>query len=100
MHATSTRMHATRSAVVTGGAGFLGSHLCERLLAEGYSVVCVDNLLTGRRENVAHLADDPRFRFVEHDVTRPFELDGPIHCILHFASPASPIDYLDRKSVV
>ena len=95
MHATSTRMHATRTAVVTGGAGFLGSHLCERLLAEGYSVVCVDNLLTGRRENVAHLADDPRFRFVEHDVTRPFELDGPIHCILHFASPASPIDYLE-----
>jgi dTDP-glucose 4,6-dehydratase len=85
----------SNTAVVTGGAGFLGSHLCERLLAEGYSVVCVDNLVTGRRENIGHLLDDPRFRFVHHDVSRPFELDGPIHCVLHFASPASPIDYLD-----
>lgn len=83
------------TAVVTGGAGFLGSHLCERLLAEGYRVVCVDNLVTGRRQNVAHLAEDPRFRFVEHDVSRPFEIDEKVDCILHFASPASPIDYLE-----
>jgi dTDP-glucose 4,6-dehydratase len=84
-----------KTAVVTGGAGFLGSHLCERLLAGGHHVVCVDNLVTGRRENVAHLLDDSRFRFVHHDVSRPFELDGPIDCVLHFASPASPIDYLE-----
>jgi dTDP-glucose 4,6-dehydratase len=83
------------TAVVTGGAGFLGSHLCERLLAEGYRVVCVDNLVTGRRENVGHLGDDPRFRFLEHDVSRPFELAEQVDCVLHFASPASPIDYLE-----
>ena len=83
------------TAVVTGGAGFLGSHLCERLLAEGHRVVCVDNLVTGRGENVAHLRDDPRFRFVQHDVSKPFEIDEPVHRILHFASPASPIDYLE-----
>ena len=82
-------------ALVTGGAGFLGSHLCERLLAEGHRVVCVDNLVTGRRENLAHLADDPRFRFVEHDVSKPFEIDEKVDRVLHFASPASPIDYLE-----
>jgi dTDP-glucose 4,6-dehydratase len=83
------------TAVVTGGAGFLGSHLCERLLAEGYRVICVDNLLTGRRENVAALLDDPRFRFVRHDISRPLELDEKVDRILHFASPASPVDYLE-----
>jgi dTDP-glucose 4,6-dehydratase len=83
------------TAVVTGGAGFLGSHLCERLLAEGYRVVCVDNLLTGRRDNVAALLADPRFRFVMHDISRPLELDEPIDRVLHFASPASPVDYLE-----
>jgi dTDP-glucose 4,6-dehydratase len=82
-------------AVITGGAGFLGSHLCERLLAEGHEVVCVDNLLTGRMENIAHLADRGDFRFVRHDVSRPFEIDGPVDYVLHFASPASPIDYLE-----
>jgi dTDP-glucose 4,6-dehydratase len=83
------------TAVVTGGAGFLGSHLCERLLAEGYRVVCVDNLVTGRRANIAHLADDPRFSFREHDVSRPFEVEEKVDVVLHFASPASPIDYLE-----
>ena len=83
------------TAVVTGGAGFLGSHLCERLLAEGHRVVCVDNLVTGRRENIAHLEEDSRFRFLEHDVSRPFSLDEKVDRILHFASPASPIDYLE-----
>jgi dTDP-glucose 4,6-dehydratase len=82
-------------AVITGGAGFLGSHLCERLLAEGHEVVCVDNLVTGRMENIAHLADRGDFRFVRHDVSRPFEIDGPVDSVLHFASPASPIDYLE-----
>ncbi|HZF09650.1 MAG TPA: NAD-dependent epimerase/dehydratase family protein, partial [Thermoanaerobaculia bacterium] len=82
-------------ALITGGAGFLGSHLCERLLAEGHRVTCVDNLLTGSRENLAHLLPRPDFRFVEHDVTRPFEIEGEVDFVLHFASPASPIDYLE-----
>ena len=84
----------TRS-VVTGGAGFLGSHLCERLLGEGHRVVCVDNLITGNRKNVEHLVDDGGFEFIEHDITLPLHLDGPVDNVLHFASPASPIDYLE-----
>ena len=63
-------------ALVTGGAGFLGSHLCERLLAEGYLVVCVDNLSTGVKENIVHLEEDPGFEYVEHDVTLPLRIDG------------------------
>jgi dTDP-glucose 4,6-dehydratase len=81
--------------MVTGGAGFLGSHLCERLLGEGHNVVCVDNLITGNRANIEPLAASDRFRFVEHDVTVPLHLDEAIDNILHFASPASPIDYLE-----
>jgi dTDP-glucose 4,6-dehydratase len=80
--------------VITGGAGFVGSHLCERFLAEGHDVVCVDNLLTGHRRNVAHLLDDRRFSFVQHNVSQPIEVDGAVDNILHFASPASPADYL------
>ena len=79
--------------LVTGGAGFLGSHLCDALLAEGLSVVCADNLLTGRMENLAHLASEPRFEFVEQDVCLPFD-PGKIDYVFHFASPASPVDYL------
>jgi dTDP-glucose 4,6-dehydratase len=82
-------------AVITGGAGFLGSHLCERALAEGHQVVCVDNFLTGRRENIEHLLGRDDFALVEHDVSKPFEIEGPVDFILHFASPASPIDYLE-----
>ena len=81
--------------VITGGAGFLGSHLCERALAEGHEVVCVDNLLTGRRENVKPLLEREDFQFLEHDVSKPFEIEGPVDFILNFASPASPIDYLE-----
>jgi dTDP-glucose 4,6-dehydratase len=81
--------------LITGGAGFLGSHLCERALGEGHRVVCVDNLLTGRRRNIAHLLEDERFLFLEHDISKPLFLDEPIDNILHFASPASPIDYLE-----
>jgi dTDP-glucose 4,6-dehydratase len=84
-----------RTALVTGGAGFLGSHLCERLLAEGYRVVAVDNFLTGRRANIAHLEDRSDFRLIVHDITRPLQVDEPLAAILHFASPASPIDYLE-----
>jgi dTDP-glucose 4,6-dehydratase len=80
--------------VITGGAGFLGSHLCERFLAEGSRVTAVDNLLTGSRDNVAHLVGDDRFRLLEHDVTSHLDLDGAVDAILHFASPASPVDYL------
>jgi dTDP-glucose 4,6-dehydratase len=80
--------------LVTGGAGFLGSHLCDRLLAEGHDVIAMDNLLTGNLRNIAHLSGEPRFRFVKHDVTQFIAIDGPLDAVLHFASPASPIDYL------
>jgi dTDP-glucose 4,6-dehydratase len=80
---------------VTGAAGFLGSHLCDRLLTEGHEVLGLDNLSTGNPRNLAHLADEKRFRFIRHDVTRFVFLDGPIDAVLHFASPASPIDYLE-----
>jgi dTDP-glucose 4,6-dehydratase len=78
--------------LVTGGAGFLGSHLCDALLGEGQSVVCVDNLLTGRESNIAHLANEPRFEFVKQDVSQPFNV-GRVDYIFDFASPASPEDY-------
>jgi dTDP-glucose 4,6-dehydratase len=80
-------------AIVTGGAGFLGSHLCERLLGDGYEVVCIDNFLTGRPDNVEHLLADPRFRLVKRDVNDFIYVSGPVDVVLHFASPASPIDY-------
>ncbi|HZN95777.1 MAG TPA: UDP-glucuronic acid decarboxylase family protein [Myxococcales bacterium] len=80
-------------AVVLGGAGFVGSHLCERLLADGAEVISVDSYVTGRLDNVAHLAGNARFRAVQHDITRPLEVDGPVHYVLNLASPASPIDY-------
>src|SRR3954466_6023489 len=80
--------------VITGGAGFVGSHLCERFLAEGDEVYCVDNLLTGNLRNIAHLRDNPRFRFIEHNISEPLQVDGPGDNVLHFASPASPADYL------
>jgi dTDP-glucose 4,6-dehydratase len=79
-------------ALVTGGAGFLGSHLCDALLGEGYSVVVADNLLTGRRSNLAHLSNEPRFEFLETDISVPFDC-GPVNYVFHFACPASPVDY-------
>ena len=81
--------------VVTGGAGFLGSHLCDRLLAEGKQVICVDNFLTGRPQNIAHLEGRDDFSFIEHDVTKALHLDEKVDAVLHLASPASPIDYLE-----
>jgi len=93
--------------LITGGAGFLGSHLCDRLIGEGHQVICVDNLLTGSKENIAHLLDNENFTFIEHDVSKPLDLESliaktqaprpkPQHLnnILHFACPASPKDYL------
>ena len=80
--------------LITGGAGFLGSHLCDRFIAEGHEVVCVDNFVTGNPDNVAHLMGHERFRLIEHDVTNFIYVEGPLDYVLHFASPASPIDYL------
>ena len=82
------------TAVVTGGAGFLGSHLCDKLLAEGCKVICIDNLLTGNVDNIAHLFSNEDFKFIKHDVTNYIYVPGRVDYILHFASPASPIDYL------
>lgn len=79
--------------LITGGAGFIGSHLCEYLLQENHQVLCVDNLLTGRRKNLNDFYDDDSFRFVEHDVTEPFYYDEPVDWVFHMASPASPVDY-------
>jgi len=80
--------------LITGGAGFIGSHLCERFLAEGYEVFCIDNLITGSRNNIAHLFEQDQFHFIKQDVTEYMHLKGNLNYILHFASPASPIDYL------
>jgi dTDP-glucose 4,6-dehydratase len=81
--------------LITGAAGFLGSHLTDRFLAEGHSVVGVDNLITGSLDNLAHLEHESRFEFVEHDVTNYIEVRGELDGVLHFASPASPVDYLE-----
>ncbi len=81
--------------LVTGGAGFLGSHLCDKLLAEGHEVLAMDNLITGDTDNIAHLAGHERFTYVKHDVTNFIYVQGPVDAVLHFASPASPVDYLE-----
>jgi dTDP-glucose 4,6-dehydratase len=81
--------------LITGAAGFLGSHLVDRFLAEGHDVLGMDNLITGNLENIAHLSNEPRFDFVEHDVTRYIDVEGDLDGVLHFASPASPVDYLE-----
>ena len=81
-------------AVITGGAGFLGSHLCDKFIERGWEVVCLDNLCTGAEANIQHLMANSRFRFVRHDVTRYIDVPGPVDAVMHFASPASPDDYL------
>lgn len=80
--------------LITGGAGFVGSHLCERFLREGHEVICVDNVITGSLVNVEHLRGNDHFIFIRHDISHPLEIDGPLDNILHFASPASPVDYM------
>jgi dTDP-glucose 4,6-dehydratase len=82
-----------RRVLVTGGAGFLGSHLSDRLLSEGFSVLVMDNLITGTTDNIAHLIGNPDFLFVHHDVSNYTYVEGPLYAVLHFASPASPRDY-------
>ncbi len=81
--------------LVTGGSGFLGSHLCDRLVKEGHEVMCIDNLCTGSVNNIAHLMGNPRFRFIKHDVTDYIFVKEPLDNVVHFASPASPVDYLE-----
>jgi dTDP-glucose 4,6-dehydratase len=81
-------------AVITGGAGFLGSHLCDYLIERGWDVLSIDNLVTGNEGNVGHLTKHRQFRMVRHDVSQYIEVAGPVDCVLHFASPASPVDYL------
>lgn len=79
--------------LITGGAGFIGSHLCENCLARGHEVICVDNYLTGNTQNIERFLNDPAFSLVQHDVTQFIDVDGPVDAVLHFASPASPVDY-------
>jgi dTDP-glucose 4,6-dehydratase len=81
--------------LITGGAGFIGSHLCDRFVSEGHEVLCLDNLITGTTDNISHLAGNPRFTFIQHDVTNYIFVSGRVDAILHFASPASPADYLN-----
>jgi dTDP-glucose 4,6-dehydratase len=81
--------------LITGGAGFIGSHLCDRFISEGHEVLCLDNLITGTTDNISHLAGNPRFLFIKHDVTNYIFVEGKVDAILHFASPASPVDYLN-----
>lgn len=85
----------SKTAVVTGGAGFLGSHLSDHLIAQGFNVICLDNLVTGNVANIEHLAGNPQYKFIKQDVTEYIYLPGKIDYVFHFASPASPIDYLE-----
>jgi len=80
--------------LITGGAGFIGSHLCDFLIKEGHNIICMDNLITGNRKNIQHLSENPNFEFVEYDITKQIEIKGKIDYVLHLASLASPVDYL------
>ncbi len=83
-----------KTVLITGGAGFLGSHLCDRFINEGFKVICLDNFITGNIDNIAHLHKNKNFSLIEHDISKRIDIDEPIHYVMHFASPASPIDYL------
>lgn len=88
-------MRRKKSVVITGGAGFLGSHLCDRFIKEGLKVFCVDNLITGNLKNIEHLSKNAEFEFIKHDVSKEIRIEGAVDYVLHFASPASPVDYLN-----
>jgi len=87
-------MNKAKITLITGGAGFLGSHLCDRFLKEGYKVIAMDNLITGNLANISHLKNNPNFKFIKHNVSEYIDIKDDVGLILHFASPASPIDYL------
>lgn len=87
--------HRKKIVVITGGAGFLGSHLCDRFIQDGMQVICVDNFITGHLDNIRHLRKERNFEFIKHDVSRELRIAGAIDYVLHFASPASPVDYLN-----
>ncbi|MCL4505740.1 MAG: SDR family NAD(P)-dependent oxidoreductase, partial [Chloroflexi bacterium] len=82
--------------LVTGGAGFIGSHVCERLIAEGHAVIAMDNFITGSPTNIAHLQSNPKFEFIKTDISEQCQVDGPLDAVMNLASPASPIGYLDN----
>jgi len=84
-----------KTVLITGGAGFLGSHMCDKLIAQGYKVICLDNFITGKKANVAHLLKDKNFDLIRQDVSRPFKVAGKLDYVMHAASPASPVDYLN-----
>ncbi len=84
-----------KTVLITGGAGFIGSHLCDLFLNKGYRVICVDNFITGQKENIAHHKKDKKFNLIEHNITQPLHIKGDVDMVLHFASPASPVDYLN-----
>ncbi len=88
-------MASKKTIVITGGAGFLGSHLCDHFIAEGFRVICVDNFITGHKRNIAHLAKVRDFELITHNISKEIHVPGEVHYILHFASPASPVDYLN-----
>lgn len=92
---TTNTNESKRRVLITGGAGFLGSHLCDRFLLEGWSVIAMDNLITGNPDNITHLFGNKDFKFIHHDVTEFIHVEGDLDLVLHFASPASPIDYLE-----
>ena len=83
-----------KTVLITGGAGFIGSHLCGLFIAKGHNVICMDNLITGKMSNISHLLKDKSFKFVKHNISERIDIKGPVHYVLNFASPASPIDYL------
>ncbi|MEK6875815.1 MAG: SDR family NAD(P)-dependent oxidoreductase, partial [Nanoarchaeota archaeon] len=82
-----------KTVLITGGAGFIGSHLCDFLIDKGFRVICVDNLITGNKKNIGHLKEGKNFKFINHDISRHIAIDEPLDYVLHFASPASPVDY-------
>jgi len=84
-----------RIVIITGGAGFIGSHLCDRLISEGFKVICLDNFITGKLKNIKHLIKEKNFKFLKHNVTKYIDIKGKVDYVLHFASPASPVDYLE-----